>query len=170
MRAKRKLIGLGLALGLAAYPVAGGDLKDLYFGEALYHALQGQYFDSIQRLDTELAMYHRLDQPELDTLHYHVNNAEFSVGDFELNYRMHNRAGRAIKAVLEGAVDEAVKNEAAFRLARINFQKDRLDDAQNALGRIHGVVPTAIRDNLEFLRANVDMAMGRPNDAVKVLQ
>jgi len=170
MGAKRRLIGLGLALGLAAHPVAGGDLKDLYFGEALYHALQGQYFDSIQRLDTELAMYHGLDQPELDTLHYHANNAEFSVGDFELNYRMHNRAGRAIKAVLEGAVDEAVRNEAAFRLARINFQKDQFDDAQNALGRIHGVVPTAIRDNLEFLRANVDMAMGRPNDAVKVLQ
>jgi tetratricopeptide (TPR) repeat protein len=170
MRARRRLIALGLALGLAAHPVVGGDLKDLYFGEALYHALQGQYFDSIQRLDTELAMYHGLDQPELDTLHYHVNNAEFSVGDFELNYRMHNRAGRAIKAVLEGAVDESVKNEAAFRLARINFQKAQFDDAQNALGRIHGVVPPEIKDNVEFLRANVDMAMGRPDDAVKVLQ
>jgi tetratricopeptide (TPR) repeat protein len=170
MRAKRRLIGLGLAIGLAAHPVVGGDLKDLYFGEALYHALQGQYFDSIQRLDTELAMYHGLDQPELDTLHYHANNAEFSVGDFELNYRMHNRAGRAIKAVLEGAVDEAVKNEAAFRLARINFQKDQFDDAQNALARIHGTVPTEIKDSVEFLRANVDMAMGHPDDAVKVLQ
>src|SRR5215467_292233 len=83
---------------------------------------------------------------------------------------MHNRAGRAIKAVLEGAVDEAVRNEAAFRLARINFQKDQFDDAQNALGRIHGVVPAAIRDNLEFLRANVDMAVGQPDAAVKVLQ
>ena len=173
MEAGRRLIGLGLALVLAVQPIMGGDLgglKDLYFGEALYHALQGQYFDSIQRLDTELAMYHGLDQPELDTLHYHANNAEFSVGDFELNYRMHNRAGRAIKAVLEGSVDEAVKNEAAFRLARINFQKDQFDDAQNALGRIHGVVPAAIKDSVEFLRANVDMATGRPADAVNVLR
>src|SRR6266446_6368776 len=166
----RRLIGLGLALGLAAHPVAGGDLRDLHFGEALYHALQGRYFDALQRLDTELAMYHGLDQPGLDTLHYHINNAEFSVGDFELNYRMHQRAGRAIKAVLEGAVDEAVRNEAAFRLARINFQKDQLDDAQNALGRIHGAVPAEIRDDVEFLRANIDMATGRPGDAVKVLQ
>ena len=109
-------------------------MRDLYFGEALYHAFQGQYFDALQRLDTELAMYRGLDQPELDTLHYHINNAEFSVGDFELNYRMHHRAGRAIKAVLEGAVDEAVRNEAAFRLARIHFQKDQLDDALHALG------------------------------------
>src|SRR5579883_1017524 len=170
MRVGRRFIGLSLTLGLAAHTVVGGDLKDLYFGEAIYHALQGRYFDSLQRLDTELVMYHGLDQPELDTLHYHINKAEFSVGDFELNYRMHQRAGRAIKAVLDGAVDESVRNEAAFRLARINFQKDQLDDAQNALERIHGVVPAQIRDDVEFLRPNIDMATGRPGDAVKVLQ
>src|SRR5215470_17996129 len=132
MRAARRLIGLGLALGLTVLPVASSDLNDLYFGEALYRAYQGQFFDALQRLDTEIGMYRGVDQPELDTLHYHINNAEFSVGDFELNYRMHQRAGRAIKAVLEGAVDESVRNEAAFRLARIHFQKDQLDDAQNA--------------------------------------
>src|SRR5215470_1385491 len=170
MRAARRLIGLGLALGLTVLPVASSDLNDLYFGEALYRAYQGQFFDALQRLDTEIGMYRGVDQPELDTLHYHINNAEFSVGDFELDYRMHQRAGRAIKAVLEGAVDEAVRNEAAFRLARIHFQKDQLDDAQNALGRIQGAVPVEIKDDLEFLRANIDMATGRPGDAVKVLQ
>src|SRR6478672_11512847 len=166
MRGGRRLIGFGLALVLAARPAMGADLKDLYFGEALYHALQGRFFDAIQRLDTELAMHRGLDQPELDTLHYHINDAEFSVGDFELNYRMHHRAGRAIKAVLEGAVDEAVRNEAAFRLARIHFQKGQFDDALNALERIKGKVPDEIRDDVEFLRANVYMATGRPSDAV----
>jgi tetratricopeptide (TPR) repeat protein len=170
MRTGRRLIALGLALGLAAYPAAGTDLRDLYFGEAIYHAWQGQYFDALQRLDTELAMYHGLDEPGLDTLHYHINDAEFSVGDFELNYRMHQRAGRAIKAVLEGAVDEAVRNEAAFRLARIHFQKGQFDDAQNALARIQGTVPAQIRDDVEFLQANVYLATGRPSDAVKVLE
>jgi hypothetical protein len=170
MRVSRPFIALGLALGLAALPAAASDLKDLYFGEALYHALQGQYFDALQRLDTELAMYRGLDQPELDTLHYHIGNAEFSVGDFELNYRMHQRAGRAIKAVLEGAVDEAVRNEAAFRLARIHFQKGQFDDAQLALNRIQGVVPDSIKDDIEYLRANIDMATGKPGEAVTVLQ
>ena len=96
MRATRQLIGLVLALGLAVPPATGGDVRDLYFGEALYHAYQGQYFDALQRLDTELAQYHVLDEPKLDSLHYHINDAEFSVGDFELDYRMHQRAGRAI--------------------------------------------------------------------------
>ncbi len=176
MRAIRRIIGLGLVLALAAGPALAGDKKlpnnerdDLFFEEAFYHAYQGQYFEAIQRLDTELAQYHGLDDPQLDTLHYHINEAEFSVGDFELDYRMHYRAGRAIKRVLEGAVDDAVRNEAAFRLARIQFQKDQLDDALQALGRIQGTVPAKIKDDVEFLRANIYMATGRPNDAIEVL-
>ena len=169
-RASHRLMGLGLVLGLAVPPAVCADLRDPYFGDALYHFYQGQYFDALLRLDTELAQYHGLDEPRLDTLHYHINDAEFDVGDFELNYRMHLRAGRAVKAVLEGAVDEAVRNEAAFRLARIHFQKDQLDDAQQALARIQGKVPEGIRDDVEFLRANIDMATGRPGDAVEVLR
>src|SRR5881409_3592084 len=169
-RAQHRLMGLGLVLGLAARPAVGADLKDLYFGEALYHVYQGQFFDALQRLDTELAQYHGLDEPQRDTLHYYINDAEFAVGDLELNYRMHQRAGRAVKAVLEGAVDESVRNEAAFRLARIHFQKGQLDDALQALARIKGTVPEEIRDDIEFLRANVYMATGRPGEAVKVLE
>ena len=169
MRMPSRLVGFGLALGLAACPAAGTDLRDLYFGEAIYDAYQGRYFDALQRLDTELAQYHGLDEPRLDTLHYHINDAEFSVGDFELNYRMHHRAGRAIKAVLEGAVDEAVRNEAAFRLARIHFQKGQLEDALHALERIQGTVPDEITDDIKFLRANIYMATGRPGEAVEVL-
>jgi tetratricopeptide (TPR) repeat protein len=170
MRAPRLLVGLGLALGLLASPAMCADLKDLYYGEALFHVYQGQYFDALQRLDTELAQYHGLDEPRLDTLYYHINDAEFAVGDLELDYRMHLRAGRAVKAVLEGAVDESVRDEAAFRLARINFQKGQLDDARDALARIQGAVPVKIKDDVEFLRANIDMATSRPGDAVKVLQ
>src|SRR5262245_22336630 len=169
MRARYRLLGLGLAVGLTAQRAVCADLKDLYFSEALYHAWQGQYFDALQVLDTELARYHGLDEPALDTLHPYANAAEFSVGDFELSYRMHQRAGRAVKAVLEGAVDDAVRNEAAFRLARIHFQKDQLDDALQALARIKGKVPEEIRGDVEFLRANVYMAQSQPSEAVKVL-
>jgi predicted negative regulator of RcsB-dependent stress response len=38
--------------------------------------------------------------------------------------------------VLEGAVDEVVRNDAAYRLARIHFQKNQADDALRALDRI----------------------------------
>ena len=63
MRVSRPFIALGLALGLAALPAAASDLKDLYFGEALYHALQGQYFDALQRLDSDGRVRARLASP-----------------------------------------------------------------------------------------------------------
>lgn len=161
---------LGLAGALVAAPCTGKELRDLYFGEALYHAHQGHYFEALERLDTELGQHHGLDEPERDSLYFHIGEAEFSVGDFELYYRMHHRAGRAIKAVLEGAVDEEVRNEAAFRLARIHFQKDQASDALRALDRINGKMPERIVEDVDFLRANVYMALGRPSDATGVLR
>jgi len=171
MRRTRQLLSMAMALtAVAAQPCVAADLRDLYFGEALYQAYQGQYFDALERLDAELAQHHRIDEPELDTLQYHIRQADFSVGDFELRYRMHLRAGRAIKAVLDADVELPVKNEAAYRLARIEFQKDQPEDALHALERIQGAVPDNIRDDIEFLRANVYLALGRPADAVEVLR
>ena len=138
----RRLV-LAILLILAAASATAGtsalpELKDLYFGEAVYYALQEDWFEAIARLDTELAQHYGLDEPERDTLYYHIHQARFAVGDFELAYRMHQRAGRAIKAVIEGNVNEAVRNEAIFRLARMYFQKDQPADALYAVERIRG--------------------------------
>jgi len=146
------------------------ELKDLYFGEALYYAFQGDWFDAIARLDTELMQHHGVDEPERDTLYYHINQAEFDVGDFELHYRMHQRAGRAITAVIEGNVEETVRNEAIFRLARIYFQKDQPLNALYAVERISGTVPPRIRDDLAFLRSQILMANGRFAEAARILR
>lgn len=162
---------LGLLLSLsAAVPVQSQELNDLYFGEALYYARQGQFFEAIERLDTEVWQHDQLDEPQLDSLYVHINDAEFSLGDFELRYRMHHRAGRAIAAVLEGAVDEVIRNDAAYRLARIHFQKQQMEDALLALERIDGEIPYAIRDDIEFLRANVYLAQGKQLESVEVLK
>ncbi len=154
----------------AADITAPAQIKDLYFGQALYDAYQGRWFDAIARLDTELAMYHGLDEPERDTLYYHAGQAEFEVGDFELAYRMHQRAGRAITAVIEGNVDEPVGNEAVYRLARIYFQKNQPMNARFAVERIKGEVPDAIRDDLDFLRAQILMANGGFGQAARILK
>ena len=144
--------------------------KDLHFGEALFYAHQGQYFEGLQRLDTEVNQHTRVDEPELDSLYKHMDDAEFALGDFELRYRMHHRAGRAINAVLEGAVEETVRNDAAYRLARIHFQKGQMEDAMLALDRIEGDIPDAIEDDIDFLRANIYLAQARPEESLEVLE
>ncbi|MEJ2657102.1 MAG: hypothetical protein P8012_07880, partial [Desulfobacterales bacterium] len=145
-------------------------LRDLYFGEALYDAFQGDWVDAIARLDTELTQHYGVDEPERDTLHYHINQAEFDVGDIELAYRMHQRAGRAITAVIEGNVEEPVRNEAVYRLARIYFHKDQPINALYAVKRIRGTVPPRIRADLAFLRAQIFMANGRFAEAARILK
>lgn len=158
-----------LSSSFAASAPVRGPLRDLYFGEALYHAHQGEHFDAIARLDAELGQHYGLDEPELDPFHHHLGEAEFSVGDFELHYRMHHRAGRAIRAVLEGRVEPSVRNEAAYRLARLYFQKGDPVNALHALNRIQGRVPERIRHDVAFLRAQALMANGRFGDAAAVL-
>jgi len=169
-RAPYSVLGLLLIAGLATGPSQGEELKDLYFGEALYYAHQGLYFEALERLDTEVKQHDGIDEPELDSLYQHIDDADFSLGDFELRYRMHHRAGRAIKAVLEAAVDDVIRNDAAFRLASIHFQKNQITEALRALDRIDGEVPDAIRDDIDFLRANVLLAEGNPEASIGVLE
>ncbi len=146
------------------------ELKDIFFGEALYSAFQDDFFNAIVKLDTELGQFYSLDEPGLDPFHYHVDQAEFSVGDFELSYRMHRRAGRAIKAVLEGSVSQAIRNEAAYRLARIYFQKNLPVNALDVLEKIKGEIPEEIRIDEAFLRSQVYIATGGFSKAVKILE
>jgi hypothetical protein len=165
---RRFLIAVAALLPVGS--AVGTELEDPYFGEALFHAYQERYFEALERLDTEIGQHYGVDEPELDSLHPYIDHAEFSVGDFELYYRMHDRAGRAIRAILGGNVEEPVRNEAAFRLAKIHFQKDQPRDALRALDGISGQIPDEIRDDANFLRANIYLATGRPSEAVDVLR
>ncbi|MFV8781515.1 tetratricopeptide repeat protein [Microbulbifer sp. SA54] len=146
------------------------ELKDLFFGEALFYAHQDAHFDAITGLDTELKQFRLLDDPALDPFSIHYGQAEFAVGDLELSYRMHREAGRAIEAVLKGNVSQAIKNEAAFRLARIHYQKQQFANALNALQMIEGRVPERVRAEEQFLRARVYMQLGRFEEAIALLR
>lgn len=165
---------LAVLLFAAQSAIAGDserlELKDPYFGEALYYAYQGEHFDAIARLDTELKQYYGVDEPQLDSLYFHINEAEFSVGDFELSYRMHRRAGRAIQAVIEGNVAPEVRNEAIFRLARIYFQKEQNVNALHTIERIEGEVPLAIVNDVAFLKGQIYMVNGKFAEAEKIFQ
>ena len=152
-----------VAAALATGPAWAGDLEDPHFGEALYYAHQGDWFGALERLDTEVGQHVAVDEPNLDSLYAHFSQAE-------LRYRMHHRAGRAIKAVLEGTVDDDIRNDAAYRLARIHFQKGQMEDAARALNRIEGDVPKIIRDDIEFLRANIYLAQERSEESLEVLE
>jgi len=159
-----------LAALLFASTARAQDGSDPWLGEALYYAYQERWFEALERLDTEIAQHYRVDERELDSLHPFIGHAEFSVGDFELYYRMHQRAGRAIRSVLEGDVPDSVRNEAAYRLARLHFHKNQPVAALGVLDDMRDSIPANIRDDVAFLRANLYLATDRASDAVDVLR
>jgi tetratricopeptide (TPR) repeat protein len=163
---------LVLAVSLLAPFVAqaAGTPVDPYFREALYYAHQDYYFSALARLDAELVLHHAVDEPRLDLLYADIGEAEFSVGDFELRYRMHQRAGRAMTRVIEGDVAPEVRADAIYRLARLHYQNGEPALALATLDRIESPMSASLRADQLFLRGNVLMALGRPDEAAAVLE
>lgn len=165
------LLGIWAATSAwAVDPPAPHERHDLFLGEAFYHAQTGDFFDAITRMDNELYQFRRLDEPTLDPFHLNAGLAEFSVGDFELSYRMHQRAGRALNAILNGNVSQDLRNEAAFRLARVYMEKGEKENALHALEKVKGKVPERIRHEEQLLRAQVYIVNGRFTDAIPLLE
>ncbi len=167
-----KALSLVVLLLVSGFSLAGvtasTELKDPFFGEAIYYALQQRHFDAISRLDAELSQYYGVDEPQLDSLNFHINQAEFSVGDFELGYRMHQRAGRAISAVIEGNVPAPVRNEAIYRLSRLLFQTQDTVNALHAIERIDGELPAGMENDIAFLKGQIYLANGRFSEAEQI--
>lgn len=165
---KRSFPALALLLCAAAVlaPRAGAQDggPDLLYADALYYAHQGEWFEATVRLDAEQAA------PRPTRALRSVMREGRPLAFFELNYRMHRRAGRAMEALIESAKDDAVRNEALFRLARLYFQKDQPADAMRSLERMRGDVPPGIRADVAFLRANIALAAGRTVEAARILK
>ncbi|MBE9564683.1 MAG: hypothetical protein IMF17_05505, partial [Proteobacteria bacterium] len=188
-----RLITLTSALicSVSAFAASGlkeVELRDLYFGEILYYAYQDLHFDALARLDTELSQFHELDESELDPFNAHLTQAEFSVGDLELQYRMNLRAGKAIQAVLGEGVDLATRNLAALQLARVFYKKNDPESTLYALDLIkdepeksryeekysldvlRGNEPASFKTDVAYLRALASIDSGQFTEAVKILQ
>jgi len=146
------------------------ELKDIFYGESLFYAFQDKHFDAISQLDAELGQFYSLDTPSLDPFHQQINHAEFSVGSFELAYRMHQRAGRAIKAILESDLDQTIRNEAAYRLAKIYYRKNQAVNALDILEKIKGEMAEDLQVDEQFLRAQVYISTGKFSEAVDILK
>jgi hypothetical protein len=87
MRGIRRGIATALRAVAHASAATPAEVKDLHFGEALYFAFRERYFEALERLDTEITQHYGVDEPDLDSLAYHIDHAELTVGEFEPYYR-----------------------------------------------------------------------------------
>lgn len=165
------LIGLCLTpFSFASDVLSRTKVADLNLREALYDVYQGKYFDAITRLKIEYGQGFGSDVFTRDSLHFQASNTSFSVLDAELSYRMSQQAELVINAASDANVDQLAQNEMSYRLARLYLQKGEPKKALHTIKKIAGRIPEEIRNDELFLRAQIYMANGQFEDAVKILQ
>lgn len=160
------------------YPAAIGaaekkinrNVRDLFFGEALFYAEQDNHFAAITRLDAELVQHYSLDDPKSDSLSYHREESELLVANIELSYRMHRRVGRAMQRLLDQSVHRSIRDRAAYRLARVAYTKSSYDAALENLQQISPAAPRKLQLQAALLRGQCLIALGRHKEAVTALQ
>ena len=163
------LASIGLSVSLPR-STAAEIPTDLYIGEALYHSYLGNDFDTLVRLESGLGRDFWLDQSKLGVLRYDVNRPEFTVGSFELSYRMHERAASAINVATDAGLGVADRNLALYRLARTLLHKNQPDRALDIVENIKGEVPEQIQDDVAFQKSLIYMVNGKPEDAIAILE
>lgn len=147
-----------------------GNVRDLFFGEALFYAEQANHFAAVTRLDAELAQHYSLDDPKSDSLSYHREESELLVADLELSYRMHRKVGRAMQRLLDQSVHRSIRDRAAYRLARVAYTKSSYDAAIENLQQISPAAPRKLQLQAALLRGQCLIALGRYKEAVAALK
>ncbi|MEE8388415.1 MAG: tetratricopeptide repeat protein [Acidiferrobacterales bacterium] len=147
-----------------------GNVRDLFFGEALFYAEQNNHFAAVTRLDAELAQHYSLDDPKSDSLSYHKEESELLVADIELSYRMHRKVGRAMQRLLDHSVHRSIRDRAAYRLARVAYTKSSYGAALENLQQISSAAPRKLQLQAALLRGQCLIALGRHKEAVAALQ
>jgi hypothetical protein len=135
-------------------------IRDLDYGDVLFHFFQDDYFDALVRLEVA---------QELGRVPDHEPEAALLAGGLYLSLGMHREATRRFEQLLAGPVPRSVADRALFYLARIGYQRGYLEDAERSLARIQGALPGELESERRLLVANVLMAQGRYAEAAVAL-
>lgn len=136
-------------------------VRDLYYGDVLFHFYQDDYFGALTRLGAS-QVFGRLTQQR--------EEAELLQGALYLSLGQHAEAGRIFRSLLNDNVDDTVRNRAWFYLAKVWYQRSYLAEAEQALASIKGTLPGPLEGERHLLQAQVLMYQERYDEAVRVLE
>jgi hypothetical protein len=135
-------------------------VRDPHYGDVLFEFYQGRYFEAITRLEVS---------QHFERMTHHADDAEILRGGLLLSYGLHQQAGEVFEALLARGAAPSVRDRAWYFLAKIRYQRGRLPEAAEALGRIAHRLPAPLEDDRRLLQANVLMALGDNAGAGTVL-
>ncbi len=137
-------------------------VKDLQYGEVLYHYFQQDYFNSIVRL--QIAR-------QQQRLPNHATEAELMLGGLDLSYGLRDEANHIFQRLLsEETSDVSTRNRAWFYLAKISWQRGDINAALQAIERVQGTMTAATRTATVNLHSLLLLQQGNNQAAIKLLQ
>lgn len=136
-------------------------VRDLHYGDVLFHFYQGENFDALTRLNA-FAAWGRIPNHEAE--------AQLLMGGLYLELGLHNEAGARFEKLLAGKdVPQGVRNRAWFYLGQIWYVRGYLDRAEVAIRRVEGPLPPQLEAERLHLLANVLMRQNRFAEAAQLL-
>lgn len=167
---RRKTLPAGIATVLGAVlwasaltagePGTATPVRDLYYGESLFHFYQDRHFDALTRLLTARAA---------GRVPHHEGESELLLGGLYLHYGQHVRAEEIFSRLLTSAVSASVRDRAWFYLGKVRYQRGLHDEALAAFARVSGELPDSLSAELPMLKAQALMALERFDEAATLL-
>lgn len=159
-------LGLAAAAALPAETADPGGLppvavRDLHYGDVLFHFYQGDYFDAIVRSEAYKAQGHMAP---------HSDDAELLLGGMYLSFGQHARAAAIFERLLaRESTPPAVRDRAWFHLGRVLYARGYFEESDRALRRAGAALPPDLDAERRLLLAQGLMYRGRYDDAVAEL-
>lgn len=153
----------GAMLLLAALPATASDentIKDLHYGETLFHFYQGKYFSAISDL---------LVAKQKHPIKTQGNDPEILLGGLYLSYDMSHNAGNIFKKLIKQESDKTIQDTAWYYLARLAYHRGNYPAAKQYIDKVDENLPYRYNDESQHLNANINLKLKNYPAAIKTL-
>jgi tetratricopeptide (TPR) repeat protein len=154
------IVGLSAPDAMAGKKPAGTEIRDLYYGEVLFHFFQDDEFT---------ALTHMLAAEQFGRLTNHAAEAKLLLGGLYLSYGQHRQAGDIFDRLLNEESDPSVRSRVWFYLGKVRYQRGLFAAAEEAFGNVENKLPDSLDAEYHMLLAQTLMGQGRFSAAAEVL-
>ena len=144
------LLGVITHSMVAAAQTPDDSIKDLEYGEVLFHFYQDDYFS---------ALSHLMAAKEKRQINHHQDEAQLLLGGLQLSYGMRHHAEQQFQKVLYTTADTGKRNHAWYYVSKAAYQHG---DMEHALQTLNRIVPTQNADaqnKIALLKASAQMKL-----------
>jgi outer membrane protein assembly factor BamD (BamD/ComL family) len=161
--------GLGLLLGLASCAplfaqdneLGAQEVRDLRYGQVLYHLYQKKYFSAITDL---------LVSQKTHPISVQGEDPQLLLGALYLSYGMHHKASGLFDKLLDNQALPATHDRAWYYIGKLRYLSGHLDSAEQALLKIKHTLPEDREAERLNLLANTYLKRKEYDKAIALLE